>query len=205
MAEEPGKTACVLAAPAKLCMQTFMLRVNKESAMQLFAARALTNSHFLAGLERHNILASQVKNWDYEPHAARHPTLEVLALSPIQLQSLLIPANQGLTHLRQKIRCFFLVSASCLCHSTTCCVRLLYKKFLFLGEKGKSTFKKQQTLKDLLNAAQAEGSSSSFSVQNQLFPAGLVPLTSEQATSRAWRSVPTKGSVIAGMMGKEKR
>lgn len=29
MAEERGKNACALAAPAKLCMQTFMLRVNK--------------------------------------------------------------------------------------------------------------------------------------------------------------------------------
>lgn len=30
MAEERGKNVCVLAAPAKLCMQTFMLRVNKQ-------------------------------------------------------------------------------------------------------------------------------------------------------------------------------
>lgn len=85
-------------------------------------------------------------------------------------------------------------------------MRLLHKNF-FLGEKEKSTFKKQQALTDLLNMSQAEGSSSSFSVQNQLFPAGLVPLTSEQSTSRVWRSVPTKGSVIAkaaGMMGREK-
>lgn len=48
MAAERGKNACVLAAPAGLCMQTFMLRVNKESAMQLFADCALPNIHFHA-------------------------------------------------------------------------------------------------------------------------------------------------------------
>lgn len=47
MAEERGKNVCVLAAPATLCMQTFMLRVNKQSARQLFAECALTNVHFM--------------------------------------------------------------------------------------------------------------------------------------------------------------
>lgn len=47
---------------------------------------------------------------------ARHPTLEVLALVPIELEPLLIPANQGLAWLQFKADGLMFLFSLCFMH-----------------------------------------------------------------------------------------
>lgn len=115
---------------------------------------------------------------------------KVLALIPIQLvPSLFLPTKVWYGYSsRQIVWCSFLVCVLCICLSSTNFVRLLYKinSFLLLGIKGNQFLKRTtRSIEGFSKCGLGRGFTlTSFSVPDQLFPTGVMPPTSKQATSR---------------------